>query len=58
MIVELEVFEDSSYEELANLAIKKFGISETEHNKDLMRTIITQRVEDFIKELKRAVKYT
>ena len=52
------MFEDSTYEELSGMAIRKFGITETPHNQALMKGIISERVEEFVKELSRAVKMT
>lgn len=57
-MIEVDVFENSTYDDLAMIGIRKLGIKDTEHNFKVMREIIAKRVEDFIRELSRAVKIT
>ena len=54
--MEVDVYENSTYDDLAVIGIRKLGISSTEHNINVMRDIIKKRIEDFVKELSRGVK--
>jgi hypothetical protein len=58
VIAEIDVYEESDYEELALLALRKLGLTESEHNLRTMRRKIEKRVEEFVKELMKGVKYT
>ena len=56
--MEVDFYENSTYDDLSLIGIRKLGIAETKHNFNVMREIIAKRVEDFVKELTRAVRHT
>ena len=58
VVIEVQVYENSTYDDLAMIGIRKLGIKDTEHNFKVMRDIIAKRIEDFVKQLSRAVKST
>jgi hypothetical protein len=55
-MVELEVCESSRYDELANNALRKLGLRESDHNMRLMTQEIKTKVETYVRQLSKKVK--
>ena len=56
-MVEVEVYENSRFEELASNALRKLGLRENEHNVRLMMKEIQNKVEAYIRQFSRKVKH-
>lgn len=55
-MAELEVYENSSYEELASNALRKLGLRESERNLKLMKREVKNKIETYIRQLSKKVK--
>ena len=55
-MVELEVFENSSYGELSSNALRKLGLRESERNHNLMAQLIRSKIDAYVRQLSKKVK--
>jgi hypothetical protein len=55
-MAELEIFENSSYDELAANALRKLELSNNDKNLRLMREQIKNKVETYVRQLSRGVR--
>ncbi len=55
-MAEVEVFENSSYDELAANALRKLDLLASEKNLKIMREHIKNKVETYIRQLSRGVR--
>lgn len=56
MIAELEVYENSNYQDLAFSALRKLGLRESERNFKLMKNEIKNKIETYVKQLSKHIK--
>lgn len=55
-IAEVEVYENSSYEELAVSALRKLGQMVSEKNIEKMREVVRAKIEGYVRQLSRGIR--